>query len=334
MAFKYSDEYKLYEKQSALDQKYYNQQQKQLNQWNMESAKKQMDFQKTMSDTAHQREVKDLIKAGLNPVLSATNGASTPSGAYANIDSQPLSAASQSRIANRQIAKELTMNRQNMANSMKIAKYQAKMQYAAQKYATDMSYQLGMAGLDNQMNMALLPYENVNATNRYQWDNTSADTSYKVDNPTTVAGIVTRTAQGIIDAVFGTQGKTIRQASGLLTNPFYLVKRGLTYYQLGKKLGNSNLGKVLANNISNAKQASRYLQQRKVDLSSYVGDIGYIPQGRLYHKNGTPYTDAEMRKLTRLYSDKTKLGYKNKSLFNALYNNQAKRNYINKAKNR
>ena len=32
---------------------------------------KQMNWQKSMSDTSHQREVKDLVAAGLNPVLSS-----------------------------------------------------------------------------------------------------------------------------------------------------------------------------------------------------------------------------------------------------------------------
>jgi len=60
------------------------------------AAREQMDFQREMSGTAHQREVEDLRKAGLNPILSATggSGASTPSGALAQTHN-PLEGAGQ-----------------------------------------------------------------------------------------------------------------------------------------------------------------------------------------------------------------------------------------------
>lgn len=46
------------------------------------NAKRQMRFQERMSNTAHQRQMKDLRRAGINPMLSAKlGGASSPSGA-------------------------------------------------------------------------------------------------------------------------------------------------------------------------------------------------------------------------------------------------------------
>ncbi|MCQ5025552.1 hypothetical protein NE612_01700 [Oscillibacter valericigenes] len=54
--------------------------------FNRQEAQKNRDWQEMMSNTAHQREIKDLMAAGLNPVLSAMNGngASVGSGATAS----------------------------------------------------------------------------------------------------------------------------------------------------------------------------------------------------------------------------------------------------------
>lgn len=56
------------------------------NQTNRDLAYENREWQEYMSGTAHQREVEDLKKAGLNPVLSAGgNGASTPSASPAQV---------------------------------------------------------------------------------------------------------------------------------------------------------------------------------------------------------------------------------------------------------
>lgn len=54
--------------------------------FNKKEASSNRDFQEEMSNTAHQREVQDLIAAGINPMLSAKlGGASSPGGSVATM---------------------------------------------------------------------------------------------------------------------------------------------------------------------------------------------------------------------------------------------------------
>lgn len=108
--------------------------------FNSKEAAKNRDWQMYMSNTAHQREVRDLLAAGLNPILSAMGGNGATTGTGATASSQAMSGASGSvdTSANTAIASlvatalnaenQYEMNKLNAITNLAISERQQKNQ--------------------------------------------------------------------------------------------------------------------------------------------------------------------------------------------------------------
>lgn len=197
--------------QAQIQREWQEQQNAKAMAFNQNEAAKNRNWQEMLSNTAHQREVKDLMAAGLNPVLSAMNGNgasvgsgataqgvtsqgakgdtdTSANGAIANLLGSILAANTQIQAANinartqEAVAEKYTAMEQIVANiGAAASRYGADTAAGASRYHADRSAAASMYGSDAAKIAAMFGATEAASASRYHADQAAAASRYGAD---------------------------------------------------------------------------------------------------------------------------------------------------------
>ncbi len=162
-------------------------------QFNAQEASKSRSWQEYMSNTAHQREIRDLKAAGLNPVLSAMggNGAAVTSGATASGVTSAGSKGEVDTSANAALV-QILGSVLSAQTQLQTANVNARTQEAVADKYTAMEKIVAEIGSEASRYNAQLGY----AGSKYASDTNRYATDQNIANPNNIYGLVREMVKG------------------------------------------------------------------------------------------------------------------------------------------